>query len=69
MRLHIGTLFAGLVYLAIGVTFLFEALGWWTLQIRDFRLVGPLALVVGGLAVIVGSMGRRAEAVGNISRQ
>jgi len=61
MRLHIGTLFAGLVYLAIGVTFLFEALGWWTLQVRDFRLVGPLALVVGGLAVIVVSMGRRRE--------
>jgi hypothetical protein len=58
MKLHTGTLFAGLVYLAIGVTFLFEALGWWTLQISDFRLVGPLALVVVGLVVIVGSMGR-----------
>ena len=62
MKLHTGTLFAGLVYLAIGVTFLFEALGWWTLQISDFRLVGPLALVVVGLVVIVGSIGRSRQA-------
>lgn len=57
--MHFETLCAGLVYLVLGVTFLSEALGWWTLQIRHFRLIGPLALVVGGLAVIVGSMGRR----------
>jgi len=62
MKLHTGTLYAGLVYLAIGVTFLFEALGWWTLQISDFRLVGPLALVVVGLVVIVGSIGRSRQA-------
>ncbi|MGH8928355.1 MAG: hypothetical protein ACRDWH_08395 [Acidimicrobiia bacterium] len=58
MRLHIGTLFAGLVFTAIGVTFSMEALGWWKLQLSDFRLVGPIALVVAGLAVIVGSIGR-----------
>ena len=62
MKLHTGTLFAGLVYLGIGVTFLLEALGWWTLQITDFRLVGPLALVVVGLVVIVGSIGRSRHA-------
>ena len=62
MRFHTGTLFAGLVYLAIGAAFLFEVMGWWTLEIRDFRLVGPLALVIGGLAVIVGSVGRNKHA-------
>ena len=58
MKLHVGTLFAGLTYLAVGVVFLFESLGWWTLEVRDFRLVAPLALIVGGLAVIIGSNGR-----------
>ena len=58
MKLHVGTLFAGLAYLAIGIVFLFESIGWWTLEVRDFRLVAPLALIVGGLAVIMGSHGR-----------
>jgi hypothetical protein len=56
--MHVGTLFAGLVYLIVGVVFLFEALGWWTLQFSDFRLIAPLALVLGGVAVIVGSIGK-----------
>ncbi|HLF59926.1 MAG TPA: hypothetical protein VI980_01945 [Acidimicrobiia bacterium] len=58
MRLHRGTLFAGVIYLVIGVVFLLEALGVWTLQISDLTLIGPIALVVLGLAVMVGSMGR-----------
>ena len=58
MKLHVGTLFAGLAYLAIGIVFLLESIGWWTLEVRDFRLVAPLALIVGGLAVIIGSHGR-----------
>jgi len=62
MRLHLGTLFAGFVYLVIGFTFLAEALGWWAFQWSDFRLLAPLALVVAGLAVIVGSLGRRGTA-------
>jgi hypothetical protein len=48
-----------LVYAAIGTAFLLEALGWWTFQWSDFRLVAPLALVVVGLAVMIGSIGRR----------
>lgn len=51
-------MFAGIIYLAIGIAFLLEALGVWTLQISDLTLIGPLALVVLGLAVMVGSMGR-----------
>jgi hypothetical protein len=56
MRIHRGTLFAGVVYLAIGIVFILEALEVWVLQIGDLRFVGPLALVVLGVAVVIGSM-------------
>lgn len=56
MRIHRGTLLAGVVYLGIGVAFILEALEVWTLQIGDLRYVGPIALVVLGLAVVIGSM-------------
>ncbi|HSJ84103.1 MAG TPA: hypothetical protein VLA91_09835 [Acidimicrobiia bacterium] len=56
MRIHRGTLFAGVVYLGIGVAFILEALEVWALQIGDLRFVGPIALVVLGLAVVIGSM-------------
>jgi hypothetical protein len=58
MRLHKGTLFAGVIYLGIGIVFLLEALEVWTLQISDLAVVGPVALVVLGLAVVIGSLGR-----------
>ncbi len=58
MRLHRGTLFAGVIYLVIGVLFFLEGLGAWTLKISDLRYVGPFALLVLGLAVVVGSLGR-----------
>jgi len=56
MRIHRGTLFAGVVYLGVGVAFILEALEVWALQIGDLRFVGPIALVVLGLAVAIGSM-------------
>jgi hypothetical protein len=59
MKLHVGTLFAGFVYLAIGLVFLAEAVGWWTFQWSDLRIIGPLALVLIGLAVLVGTMTRK----------
>ena len=58
MRMHTGTLLAGLFYLGIGVAFILEALDLWTLQIVDLRLIGPIALVVLGVAVVIGSMRR-----------
>ncbi len=58
MRLHNGTLLAGVVFLLIGVAFVLEALGVWTLQIGDLRYIGPIALVVVGVAVVAGSIGR-----------
>lgn len=56
MRLHIGTLIAGIVYLIIGVAFVFEALGEWTMSLGDLRFVLPLAMVTVGLAVVAGSL-------------
>jgi hypothetical protein len=58
MRLHTGTLFAGVIYLGIGIAFALEAMEVWTLRIGDLRFVAPLALVVLGLAVVIGSLGR-----------
>ena len=56
MRMHTGTLFAGVVYLTVGLAFIAEALDWWTLQMDDLRYMGPLALVVAGIAVVFGSI-------------
>jgi hypothetical protein len=61
MRLHKGTLFAGVIYLGIGIGFLLEALEVWTLRISDLTVVGPLAFVVLGLAVVIGSLGRAGQ--------
>ncbi len=58
MRIHTGTLVAGLVYLIIGVVFVFEALGQWTMSLADLRYVVPLGMVAAGLAVVVGSLSR-----------
>lgn len=59
MRAHPGTLFAGIVFLTVGVVFVLEALGVWDLTLGDLRYLGPLALVVAGVAVIVGALARR----------
>ena len=58
MRVHNGTLLAGIAFLLIGVAFMLEALEVWTIQISDLRYVGPIALVVLGAAVVIGSLGR-----------
>ena len=56
MRLHRGTLLAGVIYLTVGLAFIAEALDWWTLRMEDLRYAGPLALVVAGIAVVFGSI-------------
>lgn len=56
MKLHPTALFIGLVYLAVGIAFMLEALGYWALQVGDLRYIGPLALVVVGLGVVMGSL-------------
>ena len=59
MKLHTGTLIAGVVYLVVGIAFVFEALDYWTLRLSDLRYIGPLALVVIGVTVLVGALTRR----------
>jgi hypothetical protein len=49
-------LFAGVVYLGIGVAFILEATEVWALRIGDLRFAGPIVLVVLGVAVVIGSM-------------
>lgn len=58
MRVHPGTMVAGLIFLVTGVAFVMEALGMWTLALSDLRLVGPLALVLAGVAVVITAWAR-----------
>jgi len=58
MRIHAGTLFAGIVFLVTGVAFLFEAAGAWSLGVADLVYVGPLALVAAGAAMLIGALSR-----------
>jgi len=51
-------LFAGAVYLMVAIVFMLEALDVWTLRIGDLRYIGPIALVLIGLAVGICSLGR-----------
>lgn len=59
MRLHANTLYAGLVFLGLGIAFLFEASGAWDLDVEDLRFAGPLALVLVGVAVVIGALRSR----------
>src|SRR5690606_6048363 len=54
MKMHIGSFVTGLVFLAVGVAFALEAAGVWEFRISDLRLIGPLALVLIGVSIIVG---------------
>ncbi|MEX0863478.1 MAG: hypothetical protein WD269_01220 [Acidimicrobiia bacterium] len=58
MRLHRGTLLAGVIYLALGVAFLLEAMDIWTVRVADLRILFPAALVAIGIAVIIGTVAR-----------
>jgi hypothetical protein len=60
MRFHIGTFTTGLVFTAAGVAFVLEALGLWTLQVADLRVIGPVVLVVIGVALLAGGWNRTA---------
>jgi hypothetical protein len=42
----------------VAIVFMLEALDVWTLRIGDLRYIGPIALVLIGLAVGIGSLGR-----------
>ena len=55
-----GSLIAGLVFTAIGIAFVLEASDAWSFELSDFRFIGPLVLIVIGIATLVGaSMARR----------
>ena len=58
-RLHFGTFVTGLIVALVGAALLAEGLGWWELQLRDFRFVGPVLLIAIGAIVLIGSFARR----------
>ena len=61
MKMHVGSFLSGLIFLAIGVAFVLEAAGVWTIRVADLKLLGPLALVVIGVSIIAGAVTRRSE--------
>ncbi len=58
----IGSLLAGVLFLAMGIAFMLEADGRWTFELSHFRYIGPLILILIGLATLVGAaMARSSE--------
>ena len=53
---HKGTFLAGLLFFIIGAAFTLEELGVWNVQFGDLWFIGPVALIVAGLAIIAVSM-------------
>lgn len=58
MKLSKGSLVAGLIFVAMGIGFTLEALGVWDVRVGDLRAIGPLTLVVIGVLLILGAIGR-----------
>jgi len=55
VRPHLPTLWAGVLFVAVGVAFSLEAAGVWTFVPAHLRIVGPLALVALGLGLLLGT--------------
>lgn len=51
---HTGTTLTGAAFLAIGLAYTFEALGWWNV---DGRIFFPVLLILAGIAIVVSGFG------------
>jgi hypothetical protein len=56
-EIDLGSLGTGLAFTLVGAAFVLEAAGAWTFSLVDLRILGPLALILIGVAVL--STGRR----------
>lgn len=54
-QLDAGSLIAGLLFTGLGIAFLLEASGQWTFELDHFRFIGPMVLIVIGIATLVGA--------------
>ena len=61
-RFHAATFVSGLVFTALGAGLAAESAGWWTFRLRDLGLVLPIVLIVIGLTILAGTLGRRVNA-------
>ncbi len=55
-RFHPGTFTAGVVFVLLGLVFALEAVGVWTLRLNDLALLGPLAIIGIGIAVLASTL-------------
>jgi uncharacterized integral membrane protein len=60
-RFHPGTFTSGLIFAVLGAVFMAENRGWWSFELRDLRLMGPLLVILIGVAVLMGSLRHRAQ--------
>jgi drug/metabolite transporter superfamily protein YnfA len=60
-RFHPGTFTTGLIFAAFGAVFLAENRGWWTFEPNDLKLMGPLLVILIGVAVLMGSLRHRVQ--------
>lgn len=51
---HTGTTLTGGAFFAIGLAYVFEALGWWTV---DGRIFFPVLLILAGIAIVLSGFG------------
>lgn len=60
-RFHPGTFTSGLIFAVLGAAFVAENRGWWTFELRDLRLMGPVLVILIGVAVLMGSLRHRTQ--------
>lgn len=60
-RFHPGTFTSGLIFAVLGAVFVAENRGWWTFELRDLRLMGPVLVILIGVAVLMGSLRHRTQ--------
>ena len=55
-RIDIGGFVTGLLFTVVGVAFVLEAEGAWTFRLDHLRILGPAALVLVGVGVLVSAL-------------
>jgi hypothetical protein len=63
-KLDVGSFITGLFFTIVGVAFVLEGAGAWTFRLGHLRIVGPLIILLVGIAVLISSMAgaqRRAD--------
>ena len=58
-HVDVGGFLTGLFFLVVGVAFALEAAGVWAIDLVDYRIIGPVVLILVGMGVMAGAASRR----------